>query len=138
MMRLCFSFRGADKRRRKISSRKRSSKRGIKSEDAMPLLPLLFRPSSCKRSLSIANENSLEALCCPRSIYHVIHHMHMQPCTGPQRQLDLSNTHTHTHIYTQTQSRTSFYNIYLTLKVKLCDSITVLSFCLQTQVYNIE
>ena len=34
-----------------ISSRKRSSKRGIKSEDATPLLRLLFRPSSCKRSL---------------------------------------------------------------------------------------
>ena len=36
-----------------ISSRKRSSKRGIKSEDATPLLRLLFRPSSCKRSLSL-------------------------------------------------------------------------------------
>ena len=34
-----------------ISSRKRSSKRGIKSQDATPLLRLLFRSSSCKRSL---------------------------------------------------------------------------------------
>ena len=36
-----------------ISSRKRLSKRGIKSEDATPLLRLLFRPSSCKRSLRL-------------------------------------------------------------------------------------
>ena len=34
-----------------ISSRKCLSKRGIKSEDAKPLLRLLFRPSSCKRGL---------------------------------------------------------------------------------------
>ena len=36
-----------------ISSRKRSSKRRIKSEDAPPLLRLLVRPSSCKRSLRL-------------------------------------------------------------------------------------
>ena len=33
-----------------ISSQKRLSKRRIKSEDAKPLLRLLFTPSSCKRS----------------------------------------------------------------------------------------
>jgi hypothetical protein len=42
-----------------ISSPKRSSKRGIKSEDATPLLRLLFRPSSCKRSLSEGSSHIL-------------------------------------------------------------------------------
>ena len=43
-----------------ITSRRRLSKRGIKSEDATPLLRLLFRPSSCKRSLKNPHLNANE------------------------------------------------------------------------------
>lgn len=55
-----------------ISSRKCSSKRGIKSKDAMPLLHFLFRPSSCKRSLNRVISNP--------SLKFLTFRSHLYPC----------------------------------------------------------
>ena len=64
-----------------ISSRKHLSKRRIKSDGATPLSRLLFRPSSCKRSLTSVNTN----------IDGRVNHARRQPARQEQLGLNVVN-----------------------------------------------